>query len=122
MKKVLALSCAVVVLFAFSGYDWGNSETNTEVKKPAAAPAPAPSADPVTALNSLLGSGTPAERQAKLDTLVRLSQMMPVVAPQGVTTAPAAQATTPAPEVKQTTSTAKTSKVKTSTAKKSSRW
>ncbi len=109
MKKILALSCAIVVLFAFSGYDWGNSETNTEVKKPAATPAPASSADPVTALNSLLGSGTPAERQAKLDTLVRLSQVMPTLTPQGAATAPAA---TPAPEVKQTTTTAKASKAK----------
>lgn len=103
MRKILALSCAVVLLFGFTGYDWGNSgESKKEVQKPAAPPPTAPNADAMTALNNLLGSGTPAERQAKLDTLVRLSQIMPVVAPQGIvaTTPPSKKASVTEP-VKQ---------------------
>ena len=116
MKKFLALSCAVVFLFGFTGYDWGNSsEKKQEVKQPAPPPPTAPNADAMTALNSLLGSGTPAERQAKLDTLVRLSQILPVVAPQGVTATNA-----PAQNVVATQQPAQ--ETKSSTKKSSRRW
>ncbi len=113
MKKILALSCAVAILFSFTGFDWGNSDEQKQEVKKAAAPAPAAStADGLTALNNLLGSGTPAERQAKLDTLVRLSQVMPVM--QG---GPA-----PAPAALAATATATPAATKQTTTKKSSRW
>ena len=121
MKKILALSCAVVFLFGFTGYDWGDSSTATpkqEAKKPAPPPPTAPNADAMTALNNLLGSGTPAERQAKLDTLVRLSQILPSAAPQGVVATNASGKNTVAANSLQPTAQGTT----TSTKKSSRRW
>ena len=113
MKKFLALSCALAVFFSFTAFDWGNSsEPVAQSKKTVAAPSPAPAAssDPITALNNLLGSGTPEERQAKLDNLVRLSQMMPLIS-----AATNSQAATPAPAAPAYQETK-------APAKKSSRW
>ena len=118
MKKILALFCSVAVFFAFTAFDWkDSSDTKAEEKKPAAPPPTAPNADAITALNNLLGAGTPAQRQAKLDTLVSLSQILPVVAPQGVAATTPAQAAVAASSTKQSVQ-----KTKSSTQASSRRW
>ena len=86
MKKTLVLFCAVLGFFAFTAFDWENKSTQEQENK-APAPAVAPSGDPVTALNQLLGNGTPAERQAKLDNIIRLSQVMSKMQPGAVAAA-----------------------------------
>jgi hypothetical protein len=103
MKKILALSLAVVFLFGFTGFDWGDESTQkVEAKKPSAPPPTFPNADAITALNNLLGSGTPAERQAKLNTLVRLSQVLPTITPAAAA-APAPAVTEPVTQTSKKT-------------------
>lgn len=74
MKKFLALSCSIIGLFVFTAYDWDNSSSQEQENQvPVSSPAMGSKAAAITTASRVLGSGSPEERQVRMESLKRLS-------------------------------------------------